>query len=156
MISYHVSPDDDWAIGPHTGKDRIALASEQRSRSRKINNAYRLSHKLLNSRAELVRGTAFAIPTLVGPVDITTFVNMLQQVGNPLLALRQAARITTGNDCRHRNGGTRPGHKLSTACLAGWVQRPYARFIAGSGYWGQPDFLNRWHPLVIRKEPGIS
>lgn len=94
VVSYDVSPDDAWAIGPHTGKDGIALATERRNRIRKINNAYCLSHSLLDSRAKLVRGTIFAIPHLVSPVDITTFGNTLQHVSNPLFALQQAARIT--------------------------------------------------------------
>ncbi len=94
VVSYDLSPNDDWEIVSHTGKNGATLSSERRKRIRKINNAYRLSHSLLNSRARLVRGTVFAIPNLVGPVDITTFGNMLQHINNPLLALQQAARIT--------------------------------------------------------------
>ncbi|WP_020601568.1 class I SAM-dependent methyltransferase [Spirosoma spitsbergense] len=94
LVSYDFSPNDDLAIVPHPGKAANDLISERRNRIRKINNAYRLSHRLLNSRAELVRGTLFAIPDLVKPVDITTFGSILQHVSNPLLALQQAARIT--------------------------------------------------------------
>jgi SAM-dependent methyltransferase len=94
VVSYDVSPNDDWDIVPRSNKEGSTLATERRNRIRKINNAYRLSHNLLNSRAELVRGTIFAIPNLVRPVDITTFSNTLQHVSNPLFALQLAARIT--------------------------------------------------------------
>ena len=99
VVSYDLPPNDNWDIVPHASREgatqeKITLASERRNRMRKINNAYRLSHRLLNSRAELVRGTAFAVPDLVGLVDITTFGNIREHVSNPLLAIQQAACIT--------------------------------------------------------------
>lgn len=94
VVSYDVSPHDDWDIIPHASREDATLAYDRRNRLRKINNAYRLSHRLLNSRARLVRGTVFAIPDLVGLVDITLAGYVLLHGSNPFLALRQAARIT--------------------------------------------------------------
>ncbi len=94
VVSYDLSPDNDWDIVPYAHKDGTAWAPERKNHIRKINNAYRLSHSLLNSRAELVHGTVYAIPEAVGLVDVSTFGSILLHVRDPFLALQQAARIT--------------------------------------------------------------
>lgn len=95
VISYDLSPDLDWDMVPFAHKDGAAWAPMRKNHIRKLNNAYRLSHSLLDSRAELVHGTVYAIPKSVGLVDISTFGSILLHVRDPFLALQQAARITS-------------------------------------------------------------
>ena len=94
VISYDLSPEQDWDIVPYAHKDSAALAPKRKNHIRKLNNAYRLGHSLLNSRAELVHGTVYAIPKTVGLVDVSTFGSILLHVRDPFLALQQAAQIT--------------------------------------------------------------
>ena len=94
VVSYDLSPEQDWDMVPHASKDLAALAPERKNHIRKINNAYNLGHSLLNSRAERVYGSVYAIPSSVGPVDVSTFGSILLHVRDPFLALQQAASIT--------------------------------------------------------------
>ncbi len=94
VISYDLSPDQDWDMVPHARKDLAALAPERKNHIRKINNAYNLGHSLFNSRAERVYGSVYAIPNSIGLVDISTFGSILLHVRDPFLALQQAASIT--------------------------------------------------------------
>ena len=94
VVSYDLSPENDWDIVPYAHKDGAAWAPKRRNHIRKINNAYRLSHSLLNSRAEFIQGTVYAIPQSVGLVDVSTFGSILLHVRDPFLALEQAAAIT--------------------------------------------------------------
>ena len=94
VISYDLSPEQDWDMVPHAGKDLTALAPDRKNHIRKINNAYNLGHTLYNSRAERVYGSVYAIPDSVGLVDVSTFGSILLHVRDPFLALQQAARLT--------------------------------------------------------------
>ncbi|MBC3784115.1 class I SAM-dependent methyltransferase [Spirosoma utsteinense] len=94
VISYDLSPDLDWDMVPFAHKDGAAWAPKRKNHIRKLNNAYRLSHSLLNSRAEFIHGTVYDIPKSVGMVDISTFGSILLHVRDPFLAIQQAARLT--------------------------------------------------------------
>lgn len=88
------SPEQDWDVVPYAHKDGDAWAPKRKNHIRKLNNAYRLSHSLLRSRAEFVHGTVYNIPASVGLVDISTLGSILLHVRDPLSALEQVARIT--------------------------------------------------------------
>ena len=94
VVSYDLSPDEDWDMVPFAHKDAAVLAPDRKNHIRKINNAYRLGHSLHNSRAEYVQGTVYDIPARVGLVDISTFGSILLHVRDPFRAVEQAARIT--------------------------------------------------------------
>lgn len=94
VISYDLSPEQDWDIVPFAHKDGSDWAPRRKNHIRKLNNAYWLSHQLLNSRAELVHGTVYDVAKRAGVVDITTFGSILLHVRDPFLALQQAASIT--------------------------------------------------------------
>lgn len=94
VVSYDLSPDEDWDMVPFAHKDAAVLAPDRKNHIRKINNAYRLGHRLLNSRAEYVHGTVYDIPAKVGLVDISTFGSILLHVRDPFRAVEQAAWIT--------------------------------------------------------------
>jgi hypothetical protein len=94
VVSYDLSPELDWDMVPYAHKDGTAWAPKRKNHIRKINNAYRLSHSLFESKAEFVHGTVYDIPKTVGLVDISTFGSILLHVRDPFLALKQAAQIT--------------------------------------------------------------
>lgn len=60
----------------------------------RLNNAYWLCHRAHNSKARMVYGTVYAIPTEIGPVDISTFGSILLHLRDPYLALHNALRLT--------------------------------------------------------------
>ncbi|MGF7214497.1 hypothetical protein GGR92_000637 [Spirosoma lacussanchae] len=94
VVSYDLSPEQDWDIVPFADKNAAALSPDRKNHIRKINNAYRLAHSLLNSSCEYVHGSVYHIPDSVGEVDVTTFGSILLHIRDPFLALQQAARIT--------------------------------------------------------------
>lgn len=94
VVSYIVSPDDGWDTAPCTDPHRPAHYSALTDRFRKIKNAYRLSHNVMQSRAELVEGRVHEISNRVGRVDISALNSVLLHVRDPFLALEQAARLT--------------------------------------------------------------
>lgn len=94
VVSYDLSPDQDWDMVPFAHKDGAAWAPKRKNHIRKLNNAYHLSHALFKSKAQLVHGTVYAIPETVGLVDISTFGSILLHVRDPFLALEQVAKIT--------------------------------------------------------------
>jgi hypothetical protein len=60
----------------------------------RINNAFWLSHRLLQSKVRLVHGSVAAIPDSIGAVDVATFGCVLLHLRDPFGALAQAARLT--------------------------------------------------------------
>lgn len=94
VISYDLSPEQDWDIVPFADKNGSDWAPKRKNHIRKLNNAYWLSHQLFHSRAELIHGTVYDVAERVGAVDVTTFGSILLHVRDPFLALQQASLIT--------------------------------------------------------------
>jgi hypothetical protein len=61
---------------------------------RRLNNAYWLSHRANKSRARVVYGTVYDIPSAIGGVDVSTFGCVLLHLRDPFLALQNALRLT--------------------------------------------------------------
>lgn len=76
------------------GADHRHEREWRRESIRKLNNGYWLAHKALGSKARVVYGTVYDIPTAIGPVDISTFCSILVHLRDPFLALFNAARLT--------------------------------------------------------------
>jgi SAM-dependent methyltransferase len=57
-------------------------------------NAYWLSHRLLNSRAEVFYGNIYALPPALGMFDIAIVGSVLEHLSNPIGALASIARLT--------------------------------------------------------------
>src|SRR5262249_7054360 len=69
---------------------------DHREHVRKLTNGFWLCHRALASRARVVYGSVYAIPGQIGPVDVATFGCVLLHLRDPLLALTQALRLTSG------------------------------------------------------------
>jgi SAM-dependent methyltransferase len=93
VVSFDLSENHDWDIVPFAQNDNDATRSERRGHLRKINNGYWLCHGAFNSKAKMVHGVAYDIPTSIGPVDVAVFGSILLHLRDPFLALENAARL---------------------------------------------------------------
>ncbi|NCC50202.1 MAG: hypothetical protein EOM20_03205 [Spartobacteria bacterium] len=93
MVAYDLSDEYDWDIVPFGGGIAEDLRRERKQRIRQLNNAWWLTHRLMNSRAKVCYGTAYTIPEAIGPVDIATFGCILLHLRDPFLALQRAAAL---------------------------------------------------------------
>lgn len=91
MVAYDLSDDYDWDIVPFGGSIGDELRKDRKKRIRQLNNAWWLTHGLMNSQAKVCYGTAYTIPEAIGPVDIATFGCILLHLRDPFLALQRAA-----------------------------------------------------------------
>ncbi|MDB5591585.1 hypothetical protein [Enterovirga sp.] len=94
VVSYDLSPTDRWDAVPHSGVDLGSVDGMMREHLDSINRAYWLSHRLNGSRARLARGTVYAIPDAVGPVDVAIFGAILLHLRDPFRALHSGLRLT--------------------------------------------------------------
>lgn len=75
--------------------DLQARLSEAACAHQRIQNAYWLAHRLLNSRAQAYYGTAYELPAALGQFDVAVIGMMLPHVREPFRVLEQvAARVT--------------------------------------------------------------
>jgi SAM-dependent methyltransferase len=95
VVSYDLSPDDPWDVVPFAGTDLAAYAAERRAAIQKLNNGYWLCHRAVGSRAHLVHGTLYAMPSELGPVDVAILGSILLHVRDPFAALQNVAARTT-------------------------------------------------------------
>lgn len=75
-------------------KNLEEVRSGYKSVARKLNNAYWLAHRALNSRARLVHSTVYSLPDDIGFVDIAIIGCVLLHVRDPFLALQSILRLT--------------------------------------------------------------
>lgn len=94
VVAYDLSANDDWDIVPYTGIDPQSTRQARQDRIRQINNAWWLTHRLLNSKASVVYGSVYQIPQEIGPVNITTVGSILLHLRDPFLALQKSAALT--------------------------------------------------------------
>lgn len=94
VVAYDLSENDLWDIVPFYNCDYEQRVAERRESARKLNNAFWLCHRALNSHAKVVYGTVYTIPGEIGMVDISTFGAILLHVRDPFLALQNALRLT--------------------------------------------------------------
>ncbi len=95
VVCYDLSPDHDWDIVPYARvADEIGATVQDRKRHiQRLNNAWWLAHRLLNSRARLVHGDVYHIPEAIGAVDIVTFGAILLHLRDPFQALANGLRL---------------------------------------------------------------
>lgn len=95
VVGYDLSPQYEVDVVPYadvTVSERIDSFQQQ---TQKVNNAFWLAHRLYDSKARLVHGSAYAIPAEIGRTQIAVFGAILLHLRDPFLALQQAARLTT-------------------------------------------------------------
>ena len=94
VVSYDLSDEFDWDIVPFEVNDNKAARESRRNHLRMINNGYWLCHEAFSSRAKMVNGVVYDIPTSIGSVDVSVFGSILLHLRDPFLALENAARLT--------------------------------------------------------------
>ncbi|GJD50660.1 hypothetical protein OPKNFCMD_3403 [Methylobacterium crusticola] len=94
VVSYDLAQSEPWDVVPFPGLDRGDFEGELRNHLDRIEDAYWLSHAALGSRARLARGSFYAIPLALGPVDVAVFGTTLVRMRDPFSVLQSAARLT--------------------------------------------------------------
>lgn len=93
VIAYDLSEEQDWDIVPFSRSNKIAIAAHRKTHVRRLNNAWWLAHRALQSSALKVYGSVYDVPAEIGEVDIATFGCVLLHLRDPFLALTSAARL---------------------------------------------------------------
>jgi hypothetical protein len=90
VIAFDLSKDYKWDLVPFAQYDYQRTAREHRKVIDRLNNAYWFCHKLFNSKAKVVYGNVYNIPSEIGMVDIVTFGSILLHLRDPFLALQSS------------------------------------------------------------------
>jgi hypothetical protein len=123
VVAYDLSERDPWDMVPFARLDPAPLRDEYRTKTRRLNNAWWLAHRLYGSRARLAHGTVYDIPEAIGPVDVATLGCVLLHLRDPFLALARAVRLARETavvtevlaepDARQFTWGRRLGRRLA-------------------------------------------
>jgi SAM-dependent methyltransferase len=97
IVSFDLDKKGDWDIVPFAKWEHLDRGvADRKLIINRLNNAYWLAHRLLQSKAKVVYGSVYAIPTAIGPVDIAVYGAILLHVRDPFLALQNGLRLTAG------------------------------------------------------------
>ena len=98
VVSLDMSDVRQQAFVPFRGRqyheDYEGWIREYGARIEKWKNAYWLSHRLLNSKADVYYGDVYALPPELGQFDITIVGAVLEHLVDPVSALISIARLT--------------------------------------------------------------
>jgi Methyltransferase domain len=94
VVAYDLSPEQNWDIVPFAQYDHQAHAAEWRKGIGQLNDAFWLTHGAIKSKAKVVYGSVYEIPSAIGPVDIATFGSILLHLRDPFQALYKASILT--------------------------------------------------------------
>lgn len=95
VTALELGPDDEWDIVPIGGvADRSAADGKRRSIAGTL-RALEYTKEQLGSKVEVVRGTVYDAPKVVGPVNIALMGNILQHLRDPFLAIERVASLVT-------------------------------------------------------------
>ena len=75
-------------------RDRARWAEAYRAEIERWKNAYWLSHRLLESKAEVFYGDIYDLPAELGEFDIALVGSVLEHLSDPITALASIARLT--------------------------------------------------------------
>ena len=97
VVALDLSPDiarTSWDVlfGPEDNVMEIKRVMSTRIRG--LNNAFWYAHEYFDSKARLVHGTAYDVPTEIGRFDVVTLGSILQHLRDPLGALENAISFT--------------------------------------------------------------
>jgi hypothetical protein len=94
VVSFDLDERGSWDMVPFAKGLGLELMCESRkSVLRKLNNAYWLAHRLLDSKAQVVYGNVYDIPEAIGPVDIAVYGSILLHMRDPFLALQSGLKL---------------------------------------------------------------
>lgn len=94
VVSYDLSEDQPWDVVPFARGDAAAIEATRSDHMRRINNSYWLSHRAYDSRAKMVYGTVYDVPSAIGSFDVAVYGSILLHVRDPFRALEIGARQT--------------------------------------------------------------
>ncbi|WP_426271554.1 class I SAM-dependent methyltransferase [Dyella kyungheensis] len=95
VVSYDLDKSGDWDMVPFAKWEHYEhIAHERKSIIDRLNNAYWLAHRLNKSKAKVVYGDVYSIPSDIGPVDVSVFGSNLLHFRDPFLALQNGLRLT--------------------------------------------------------------
>lgn len=89
VICYNLSEDYEWDAVPYSQYDYKEYIVNKKLNTKKLNNAYWLSHRVLKSKAKVVYGHIYDVPHSIGAVDIVTFGAILLHIRDPFLAMQR-------------------------------------------------------------------
>ena len=93
VVAYDLSPAYSWDVVPYAALDMRHELERRREHILRLNKSWWYNHRALGSRANVVYGTAYAIPPSIGPIDLCTFGAILMHLRDPFLALQNAAAL---------------------------------------------------------------
>jgi hypothetical protein len=93
VVAHDLSDRECWDIVPFAQLDCHHLIADRRELLRKLHNAWWLAHRIHGSSARVVYGTAYDLPTAVGPIDVVTLGCVLLHLRDPFRALASATRL---------------------------------------------------------------
>ncbi|MGH9122965.1 MAG: class I SAM-dependent methyltransferase, partial [Acidimicrobiales bacterium] len=95
VVSYDLGESmGGWDLVPFGGRISKTMLAERSSGIGRINNAWWLAHQALGSRARVVYGPVYEMPSDIGPVDVAVFGAILLHLRDPFLALQRALELT--------------------------------------------------------------
>jgi SAM-dependent methyltransferase len=95
VISFDLDKNGDWDMVPFAKYKKLTYIRKDRKKIiDRLNNAYWLAHRLLDSKAKVVYGSVYAIPDAIGQVDISVYGSILLHLRDPFLALQSGLRLT--------------------------------------------------------------
>lgn len=95
VIAIELSENDKWDIVPHDGRAADEDIMGMKHAVAGIQEAFWHSHRLLNSRSEVIRCSVYDIPKHLEKVDIALMGNILQHLRDPFLGLECVASVVT-------------------------------------------------------------
>jgi hypothetical protein len=94
VTAVELGPDDKWDIVPNC-EARKDLVAERRGAVESVLDQFWICHKALNSKAEVVRGSAYNVPDIIEWTEIAMMGNILQHLRDPFLAIERVAKVVT-------------------------------------------------------------
>ncbi len=89
VVALDLSPEHDWDIVPFAQMDTQAELQKRRKGIQKLNNAFWLAHRLLNSRAKLIYSDAYSFRWPSQDFEVVIFGAILLHLRDPFLALQR-------------------------------------------------------------------
>jgi hypothetical protein len=94
VVGFDLSDDCSWDIVPFARWDSEAVKAEFKAFIPKLKKGWWFCRKAFGSKARVVYGDIYNIPSQLGPVDVTTFGSILLHLQNPFAAMHSALRLT--------------------------------------------------------------
>ncbi len=95
VTALDLGPEGDWDAVPHPYLEPAAVRANLRENVRRVENAFWVAHRVLESKVKLLHGSVYDTPALVQPVAIALMGNVLQHLRDPFRAIERVAQVVT-------------------------------------------------------------